>query len=1292
MSIKKIFKKVRAVLLAGLLAVGALMQPAEALTVDTLLVNSNMVGNTIMLTNSTSSIRLGSTTVTNFNQIAGNPYALITTNINSQIVLGPIVLSNSFTLGGQTITNFSQVTSGLGLDVTNRLIIIENSTNLWNGFTNKLDAITFYTLGLSNTNRLLAVESHTNVWNSYSNSVTITVFDAFGLSTTNRILALEGQTNFWNGFTNRFLAIENSTNLWNGFTNKLDAITFNAFGLSITNRLIYLETNSSVYVTASITNGLSNTNYVNFITNGLASINYVNGITNGLVHPNTLTNNWNGSIIASALLGGTTNEYGAITANGGAAFTGTPPYGIASIGRILNSNSGWDGSGFLFANSSMGTSAFSMVYNVDIAWFGLLNPNDTSTILGEWNAQSLTLYNDLNVLSITLNGVGLTNWSTFEVSGAASIVSNAYSNVWHTIQLTSNAIPLNALTNNYVSTIFLNSNLTVASKLGIGKTNPITILDIYGTVPMISIDANSDTGYGAGIYFQRKGATKWYQQVDSLNQGVNRLDFDNISGLPVLSLLQNGSVLIASNLTSDTITVNSGITIFGNITSTNLTAYVNSITNGLSNTNYVNSITNGLSNTNYVNNITNNFVASTNGYATNLNLVGVIVVNPTDSTETNIGMQSSDLLVTSQSNSAWLGYGTLYNSTGIYNTAMGSYAGSGSKGSYNTSLGYLSGSNSAGNHNISIGQLAGVGSPGSYNSYLGYGAGNYSAGSFNVAIGTTPAYNSAGCSNVSLGYDAGNASPGSNNTSIGTMALMTATGKFNTALGYFAGYQAGGVSNVFIGAYAGSQPSFILYTNVIAIGASSVATSSYTAWLGNANINNTWLYGNVNTPSNMNLSGGILNMGSGSITGITSLIFNDNTKLRDGGYFTNANFYGTTTGAVYFATTSDTATNLLGFNAFGLSTTNRLVYLETNSSGYVTASITNGLSNTNYVNSITNGLANTNYVNSITNSFVINTDGVATNLTVSNLVVNGTAILPSPMIIDTLDVNNATFTGSIIVSGNANFNGIFTATNSVVGGTTTGAWYFATTSDTATNLLGFNAFGLSTTNRFVPLENNTNRWNASTNNYILQANGTATNLTVSNLTVNGTATLPSPMIVANLTVSNATFTGSITVASNITAASVTLGGVTNTVWPQPYYYMVGQNTGVILASNAISAIGHTYVPAGATNIYNFYGTVNMATNISLSALSNIVFCVDSDSLGGGQSQERQFPLSSNDFSFASGGANYFNFNRAVTNTVKFAGTYNNQYTSQVGTYIRNLGWAGSTVGYIWAQWSFAIGY
>jgi len=114
-----------------------------------------------------------------------------------------------------------------------------------------------------------------------------------------------------------------------------------------------------------------------------------------------------------------------------------------------------------------------------------------------------------------------------------------------------------------------------------------------------------------------------------------------------------------------------------------------------------------------------------------------------------------------------MGYYAGYNSTGFYNTFIGTYAGygaaSGATGSNNIFLGYNSGRNNAN---------------GGYGVFLGYRAGyNNSSGNDNIFIGNNAGNsNTTGTQNVYIGPNAGYSSNGSYNIFIGTTAGYYETG------------------------------------------------------------------------------------------------------------------------------------------------------------------------------------------------------------------------------------------------------------------------------------------------------------------------------------------------------------------------------------------------------------------------------------------------------------------------------------------------------------------------------------
>lgn len=189
-----------------------------------------------------------------------------------------------------------------------------------------------------------------------------------------------------------------------------------------------------------------------------------------------------------------------------------------------------------------------------------------------------------------------------------------------------------------------------------------------------------------------------------------------------------------------------------------------------------------------------------------------------------------------------IGYFSLYQSTGNYNTGVGlSALKSNTTGGYNTSVGaFSSEKNTTGSQNTSVGSDSlrenttggsntavgynslGLNTTGLYNSALGVSAlGANLTGSGNVAIGyfslrnSTASYNTAigfqsmadnttGGGNTAIGAEALNLNTtGSNSTAVGRKAMSNATaGNNNTAVGFYSLVENEGSLNVAIGDYA----------------------------------------------------------------------------------------------------------------------------------------------------------------------------------------------------------------------------------------------------------------------------------------------------------------------------------------------------------------------------------------------------------------------------------------------------------------------------------------------------------
>jgi hypothetical protein len=239
-----------------------------------------------------------------------------------------------------------------------------------------------------------------------------------------------------------------------------------------------------------------------------------------------------------------------------------------------------------------------------------------------------------------------------------------------------------------------------------------------------------------------------------------------------------------------------------------------------------------------------------------------------------------------------VGNSTLISNTANYNTAVGSLSlFNNTTGASNTALGYNSlHTNSEGDYNVALGAGSLKDNTSSSNTAVGYNALYKNAGgSSNVAIGSRALNNNlTGLLNVAIGTDALISNLANENTAIGAYALWNNTsGAKNTANGYFALYSnTTGSNNTAIGVNAGrklnngtaNETSFnSVYIggdtkaavdggeNEIVIGYAAEGNGSNTVTLGDTNIGETFLRGNVilgndKRVSFPNPSGGDINM------------------------------------------------------------------------------------------------------------------------------------------------------------------------------------------------------------------------------------------------------------------------------------------------------------------------------------------------------------------------------------------------------------------------------------------------
>jgi len=149
------------------------------------------------------------------------------------------------------------------------------------------------------------------------------------------------------------------------------------------------------------------------------------------------------------------------------------------------------------------------------------------------------------------------------------------------------------------------------------------------------------------------------------------------------------------------------------------------------------------------------------------------------------------------------------NSTGAYNTAVGSYEGDAGR----AALRY----NTTGNYNAAFGNGAlGANTTASSNSAFGFQSSwSNTTGASNVSVGfQSLRFNTTASNSTAVGYQAGYTSTGQRNAFFGSEAgYSNTTGESNTYIGRQAGYSmTTGVNNTIIGRYNGNQNSLDIRT------------------------------------------------------------------------------------------------------------------------------------------------------------------------------------------------------------------------------------------------------------------------------------------------------------------------------------------------------------------------------------------------------------------------------------------------------------------------------------------------
>jgi hypothetical protein len=245
----------------------------------------------------------------------------------------------------------------------------------------------------------------------------------------------------------------------------------------------------SVIYQSSVDNSLWTYNGTTYVTYNAPSITewYLKGSTNDAGSNKSSSIYRPGGIIAGG--GSTSVSYGNLTAIGGTSFSGSVPYGVASIGNITNGS--WTGNGFLFSNTTSGNNSFSAVVNNDKIYQGWITPSNTSNTTSLSNGTGWIFGNNISGSAIPVNALATydasaqtsnytsTLFNATNTSSTASITKTGLAvsstGTWNGSGATNIGLAVNATggTTNYAAT-FNGGNV------GIGTITPGNSLEIKG--------------------------------------------------------------------------------------------------------------------------------------------------------------------------------------------------------------------------------------------------------------------------------------------------------------------------------------------------------------------------------------------------------------------------------------------------------------------------------------------------------------------------------------------------------------------------------------------------------------------------------------------------------------------------------------------------------------------------------------------------------------------------------------------------------------------------------------------
>jgi len=423
--------------------------------------------------------------------------------------------------------------------------------------------------------------------------------------------------------------------------------------------------------------------------------------------------------------------------------------------------------------------------------------------------------------------------------------------------------------------------ITPTGNVGIGTQAPSSKLEVYGKIAInttgnqsTTISNNLGTGtVGRNIFIGGGGnnLSSGTGSDGSYNTSIGYASMTNlINGYQNTSI---GYTSLYSNIDGAENTAIGFVNMYSNSHgSYNTSLGSQTLFNNISG-NYVTAIGYGVLFNNTANNNTGIGALSLNANITGINNTAIgnsSLRNNLNSSNTAIGFQSMVNNTNGAENVA-IGVNTLYTQTTAYfNTSIGAFAlSSNTTANHNTAIGHNALLNNAtGTQNTAIGSQSLKFNNGSYNTAIGYSSlqNNTSAG-YNTAIGYNSLLaNTTGEYNVSIGNSSQqNSTIGTYNSSLGAFALVNNNGDRNVAIGCFSMSAIDGSYNTSIGMFSGNfsisgnntasvNSTYLGYNtksfsgnnqNEIVIGYNTESKGDNTATLGNDNIIQTYLKGQV---------------------------------------------------------------------------------------------------------------------------------------------------------------------------------------------------------------------------------------------------------------------------------------------------------------------------------------------------------------------------------------------------------------------------------------------------------------